>query len=702
MHRTSIALLLVVLGSLVGEPLVPGAVASTSAVGPAPAITAESGSNAVDLESGATIAAESSSLAAAALHASQRPCPDSIFTCVTISVPRDHFAAGGPTWRVTFAIHRASGVRQGVFVTATGGPGSSGIASADSYTSAFDPKIVKHYDIVFFDQRGIGRSRALQCPKATLAFYDFPGDPAQSQAQGLAYAAAAQRFSRDCVAETGVAASQLRYYSTRQAVEDLEAFRTWLGAPKIDLYGESYGTQYAQTYAAAHPNRVRALYLDGPVDLTLTGTQYYVEDAHAFDTVLSMTLDTCSATQICRRDVVGRDSLARYDVLARQLRIAPRRYTYVSEAGKTLRRTFTIGDLETAAAGFMYSTYDRMLFQRALAQASRGELLPLARLAFNSLGQDPDTLKPILDPTWSDAMYYAVECMDYRYRTSSPAASARAYLATGARAGMRDVRLGSVFYGDLPCASWPVRPATAARPAPLTHTPYPVFVLASSTDPATPYAGALRIFNRLDNAYLIVQPGGPHVIFGRGNACPDDTITAFLVRGQLPAHRRTYCDWAGVDPYVSIPAKSVTGYADALAAISAMDDEINNNADYWYWDGASRLRYGCLAGGRIAYLPNDDGATLRLRACTFSRGLSLTGSGVLDWTNDTLSLRVTAPGGTNLTYARDADGGRSVSGTWFGKPVSMIQVAATSAFTAGAVPALALRVAPAHIDQVRR
>ena len=652
MRRLRGASLLFVVTSLLAGAPVPGTIAAASRVAAVPA---------------------AASPAVGALRATQRPCPDSIFTCVTLTVPRDHFGApGGPTLRVTFAIHRAtSAPRKGVFVTVTGGPGTSGIAAADSYTAAFDSRIVESYDIVFFDQRGIGRSRALQCPDAALAFYSFPGDPAQTWSQGLAYAAAAKRFAGDCVAETRVSPGQLRFFSTRQAVEDLELLRTWLGAPKIDLYGESYGTQYAQTYAAAHPNRVRALYLDGSVDLTRSGIQYFAEDARAFDTVLSMTLTTCSVTPGCRSDVVGHDALAQYDALARRLRVSPRTYSFVTAAGETVARTFTIGDLETAAAGYVYGTLDRMLFQRAIAQASRGEVLPLARLASISLGQDPETLRPIPDPTWSDAMYYAVECMDYDYRSGGPTASARAYLKAGARAGMRDVRLGSVFYGDLPCAYWPVHPATSARPAPLAKTPYPVFVLASTTDPATPYAGALRVFDRLVDAYLIVQPGGPHVIFGRGNACPDDLVTAFLVDGQVPVQRRTYCDWAGVDPYVSIPARNVADYPDALAAVAAVDDEIANNGDYWNWDGGDTLRYGCLAGGWIAYVPSDTSADLELHACAFSRGLGLSGSGILDSTDGTFSLTVTGPQETSLTYARDADGVRSVTGTWFGTPVSI-------------------------------
>src|SRR5918993_4753215 len=62
------------------------------------------------------------------------PCFDwSIFTCVTIEVPLDHFNPSDTrTIPVTFAILPASGARKGMFVTATGGPGYSGVASADS------------------------------------------------------------------------------------------------------------------------------------------------------------------------------------------------------------------------------------------------------------------------------------------------------------------------------------------------------------------------------------------------------------------------------------------------------------------------------------------------------------------------------------------------------------------------------------------
>ena len=57
-------------------------------------------------------------------------------------------------------------------------------------------------------------------------------------------------------------------------------FRQWLGADSLILYGESYGTQYQQTYAAAHPEHVAQLLLDGAVDPQTEMLPFLAESAH--------------------------------------------------------------------------------------------------------------------------------------------------------------------------------------------------------------------------------------------------------------------------------------------------------------------------------------------------------------------------------------------------------------------------------------
>ena len=81
------------------------------------------------------------------------------------------------------------------------------------------------------------------------------------------FARATEQFVEECFAEAKVDPADADLYSTRQAAEDLEAFRDWLDADQLILYGESYGTRFQQIYAAAHPERVRAMVLDGVVDM---------------------------------------------------------------------------------------------------------------------------------------------------------------------------------------------------------------------------------------------------------------------------------------------------------------------------------------------------------------------------------------------------------------------------------------------------
>ena len=293
---------------------------------------------------------------------------------------------------MSFAIQRATGKRLGTFVVIAGGPGGSGIAIADSYTDDYPARIAEHYDFVYPDQRGIGLSHPIGCPDATAAYYTSPIDP-QDPAQGDAAGAVAKSYADACIAEAKIPEAELPLYATTQAVEDLEAIRDYLDVDKLDLYGESYGTQFVQTYAAAYPEHIRTLYLDGPVDLTLDGETFYGEAVRAFDDALVATLNVCAARPACRADFEGQGPLAAYDALAAKLKAGPIDYDFPMGDGTVQARSFTEGDLEDAVVGYMYSVFDRSMLTRALAASVDGNLVPLARLAAAALILDPDTLE---------------------------------------------------------------------------------------------------------------------------------------------------------------------------------------------------------------------------------------------------------------------------------------------------------------------
>lgn len=563
-----------------------------------------------------------------------RPCPESEFTCVTIGVPLDHFNPSDPRRiDVVFAVLPATGKSKGLFVTATGGPGTAGISYADSYASAFAPSIRRRFDVVFFDQRGIGLSGGLTCPQATAVYYQASGSPAD----------AAARYSADCVAEMG-SPSILPYVGTRQAVEDLEAFRRALGSPRIWLYGESYGTQYAQEYAAAHPEALGGLILDGTVDLTLTGPQFWREAAAGFERVLAGTLAACERRPRCRQDARG--SLAEvYDALAGRLAVRAARVSFPLPAGGKARRELTLAGLQLVAGSQVYSQGDRMLLQRALAAAGRGDLVALLRLLYVDLAVDPQTLAAVPDPSYSDGMYYGVDCQDYTYYAGTADERIARFLAEAAEVAAAYPRLGgTIFLSDLPCVTWPGVPEHVERPPPLRAEGIPTLVLGATGDPITPPAMGERVHSRLDDGYLVTTRGGPHVTFGYGNACPDDLVTAFLVHGTRPPREST-CPSTLVDPYVPLAPESASAFATPLAAFASFEQELAYLPEHYYWDLASPLRVGCPAGGGwIRFSAPGSLARLRLERCGFTRGFVLTGSGSWSYGHDRVVLEVSATG----------------------------------------------------------
>ena len=111
-------------------------------------------------------------------------------------------------------------------------PGSPSRTTTPRY---FDPDVPERYDMVFFDQRGIGRSQPLQCLQASLAWYTTPESPTGPPAEAEAFAAATERTSPTAWPRAGVLPEDLPLYATAQAVEDLEVFRQWHGAEQVIL-----------------------------------------------------------------------------------------------------------------------------------------------------------------------------------------------------------------------------------------------------------------------------------------------------------------------------------------------------------------------------------------------------------------------------------------------------------------------------------
>ena len=66
----------------------------------------------------------------------------------------------------------------------------------------------------------------------------------------------------------------------------------------------------------------------------------------------------------------------------------------------------------------------------------------------------------------------------------------------------------------------------------------PILVVGGTGDPATPYAWSQALAAQLEGGHLLTRVGEGHGSYVSGNRCIDETVTAHLLEGVLPAEER--------------------------------------------------------------------------------------------------------------------------------------------------------------------
>ncbi len=596
-------------------------------------------------------------------------CADSSLICVKIDVPRDHSANDtSQTIPITFAVSFASVESKGILIYSVGGPGGSGLVSADDYLAAFDPSLTENMDIVFFDQRGVGPDHGIECPLAQGIF-----DRAEMSVDDPdAAIAAARTYVADCQAEMRTT-DLLQVVDTEQAIRDVEEFRQAIGAPKVWVYGESYGTQFAQVYATAFPDAVQGVVLDGVVDLNLSFQGFYAAYLNASERILTRTFEECARLPDCAADMGG-DASEVYATLAATLRDGPVEVDFPLADGSTAKRRLTSATLETNAFYALYGPEARAGFLRALAAAAKGEYMPMLRLEYYNLYIDPQTDQGIADPGWFGAAYYAVTCADYAEGTGDAEADAAAIMAEAKTAAADYPRLFRSYFAErLVCAFWPDH-GPAERPEPFAGGDYPTLILNGDLDPITPVTMSYSVFDNVKNGYLVVMQGGPHVIWGRGLLCPDRIVADLMFSGIKPEAPHQLCEQDAVAGYVPLTLRNEDEAADPLAVARAVEAEIWNYPELYGWDGYSDLAFGCDFGGVIRATPAEIGTDYAFESCVLWDGLTVDGAGTETALGDgtdglTLALSVSGRHEGQITYRHNIETEAwSIRGTYDGKP----------------------------------
>lgn len=600
------------------------------------------------------------------------PCDSSSLSCTTLTVPLDHRANDpSQTLEITFALSFATNESRGILFYFVGGPGGSGLASAESYLAAFDPSLVENMDIVFVDQRGTGPVHGLSCPAAQARFDTAPASLDDPEA----ILATAQAYVTACTEELE-ADELLPVVTTDQAIRDTELFRQAIGAPKVWLYGESYGTQLVQAYATQVPSAVRGVILDGVVDLTLDAEGFYRRYTLAAEALLAETFAMCDALPACAQDFPD-GAAAAYDALAARVAKGPLPVPYPLADGTSATRLLTTGLLEANAFYALYSPEGRAEFLRTLAAARQGNLVPMLQLGYVNTYIDPETEVGMEDPGWFGAAYYAITCTDYGSGDGTPEARARRILDEARAFAPQAPRLLRAYYMErVACALWPHQ-GQDARPAPYAGGDWPTLVLNGDHDPITPISMAYSVLDNAANAYGVFMRGGPHVIWGRGLACPDSIVQALLYEGTLPAAREQLCEQDAMSPYEPLTLSDPAQMAEPLSVARAVETELSKLIPLAGWDGQHPTTFGCPFGGTVSAEPGDEGSDYRFDGCRFWSKLAVDGRGTEVATEDgadwlTLDLGVSGAQSGQLTYHNNrSDEAVSLSGTWNGQPASL-------------------------------
>lgn len=491
-----------------------------------------------------------------------------------------------------------------------GGPGLGSTYSRSGFLTLAGPLRLRH-DVIMMDPRGTGHSQAIDCA------------PAQDEYR-LTQASIGQ-----CGRQLGPTAD---LYGTGPAADDLDAILDALGIGSIDLYGDSYGTFFGGVFSARHPDRLRALVLDGAYAVE-HNDPWWPQVGVAMRDAFSL---ACARAPNCA-DLPG-SPVARLTALVAQVRAQPISGTAPDGDGAPVRVTIdpvSLAYLSTSDGLYYALTREMDAAVRALQE--RGDELPMLRLIAENEEASASGSPGASSMQSSAGLYLAVSCEDYPqiYSLTSPFAARIAQRsASFASQQARDPDIYQPFTLDEyaavaldyslldQCLTWPIPSAAhpPGRPIPpqSTFTAAPVLVLNGDMDTLTPVLEGSEAANQYANARHVITDNTFHVsAIGDEDDCAQALVRRFIESldpgdvscaakiAEVRMVPRFAIAAAELDPLTALPGNEGTA-ADlriAAAAAYALGDVLD-----LYWVNYSGTGVG-LRGGTWNYVSDAAGST---------------------------------------------------------------------------------------------
>ncbi len=443
---------------------------------------------------------------------------DLSFECGRTEVPIDHDEADGATLPLFLVRATLAGQtdRIGSLLVNPGGPGLSGADFALNLALSLPEDVLRRFDLVGFDPRGVGLSTAVECIPAELKDRLTAAEPRPTtQEQVDEVLALADELAEGCVEEYGDA---LGTFSTVDTARDMDLLRESLGDEQLNYLGYSYGTTLGSTYAELYPENVRALVLDAAVDPDADAQTRVESQAAGLEASFDAFAANCTGL-VSGCPLGGEPRRFLEDLLAQAAG------TPIPSAAEGETRAATPGVIMTAVLSAMYDPGSWPQLSQSLAAArNNGDAAGLFSLADRYAGRLADGSYT----NQSDASV-AINCAD---TPEDETYSAEQVLALAQDWGTRYPLFGAgAATGLYTCSVWD---------APRTPLPErdadgsaPILVVGTTGDPVTPLPGAEDMAADLTAGSLLVWEGQGHTAYPK-TPCVTDAVNAYLFDLAVP------------------------------------------------------------------------------------------------------------------------------------------------------------------------
>lgn len=428
--------------------------------------------------------------------------------CATLTVPLDYEDLSAGTTEVFVARLPAPGDRIGALFVNPGGPGASGASFARTLAMVLPSEITDRFDVVGVDPRGTGRSSPLDCGVPAEELYGTDHS-LEDSTDKQALLEVTEAYVDDCTIAYG---DVLEHVGTRDVARDMDTVRAAMGDEQLSYLGFSYGTAIGQVYAELFPERVRAMVLDGVLELGPTGLELAAEQAAGFETALDRWVQYCRAGEGCQTADDPLGAVEQVLALSEEPGGIP---------APSASRAAGPGEANLGISMALYSQALWNVLDAALADALAGDGSRLVALADQYL-------------TISDfEIYFAVNCLDFEWPEDP-----EDFFAFAEQTAIESPHFGEALVNDyVRCARWPVDREPLA-PVTAPGTP-PIVVISTTGDPATPYEAGVVVAERLEGGVLVTNEGDGHTVVADGKRCIDDLVIRYLVEGVAPAEGTT-------------------------------------------------------------------------------------------------------------------------------------------------------------------